>query len=205
MSDYMENKTRNRIILAITAGIILLAPMAAWATRADFLSIRQALVQTSSDKVDSAKMNTKASIPKDGSGGAFGYGVLTSDTIIVSTTHPGVLDSKTQNGNKDNPVFHNHYTQLDFPPNPHCGPNPEVVLNTLTFGSPGKLTVGGSNLVQSNLPKSFEGQTQTNTLIGPKVVSFELQPIFKNNDPNIQPPEAVCVTNIQPADNIVVR
>jgi hypothetical protein len=73
----------------------------------------------------------------------------------------------------------------------------------LTFGSPGKLTVAGPNLVQKNLPKSFEGQTQTNILIGPKVVSFELLPIFDPpNDPNGDL-EAVCVTNIQPADRIV--
>jgi hypothetical protein len=199
----MENKARNQLILAITAGIILVAPIAAWATTADFLSIRQALVKTSSDKVDSAKMNTRAVIPKDGSGGAFGYGELTSGTVIVSTTHPGVLDSVTQGGDKNNPVFHNHYTQLIFPPNDHCGANPEVDLTTLTFGSPGKLTVAGPNLVQKNLPKSFEGQTQTNILIGPKVVPFELLPIFDPpNDPNGDL-EAVCVTNIQPADRIV--
>jgi hypothetical protein len=199
----MENKARNRLLLAITAGIILLAPIAAWASTADFLDIRQALVKTSSDKVDSAKMNTRGVIPKDGSAviKAFGYGVLTSGTVIVSTTHPGVLDSATQGGDPNNPVFHNHYTQLIFPPNEHCGSNPEVDLTTLTFGSPGKLTVAGQNLVQKDLPKSFEGQTQTNTLIGPRVVSFELLPILDEEDEVV----AVCVTNIQPAEKIVVN
>ena len=181
--------------------IVLITPMAAWATTSPaFLSIRQALVQTSPDKVDSAKINTKASIPKDGSGGAFGYGVLTSGTIIVSTTHPGVLDSETQNGNPDSPIFHNHYLQLGS--DPLCGTDPAVLLNTLTLGSPGKLTVGGPNLVLKNLPKSFEGQTQTNTLVDPKVVSFQLD--AKNVDPNGKP-DAVCVINIQPADKIVVK
>jgi hypothetical protein len=199
----MENKVRNRLILAIVAGVILVAPIAAWATTENFLSIRQALVQTSSTKVDKASIQTISSIPKDGSEGAFGYGVLTSGAVIVSTTHKGVLDSQTQGGNKDNPVFHNHYTQLDFPPNEHCGQNPEVILNTLTFGSPGKLAIAGPNLVQSNLPKSFEGQTQTNTLIGPKVVSFKLLPIFDPNNPDEL--DAVCVTNIQPASKVVVN
>ena len=77
-------------------------------------------------------------------------------------------------------------------------------MNTITFGSPGKLTVGGSNLVQSSLPKSFEGLTQTNTLIGPKVVSFELVAHFVNDDPDDEL-LAVCVTNIQAADKIIER
>ena len=116
----MENRARNRLILAIVAGVILVAPIAAWATSENFLSIKQAVVKKSSSKVDTAAIQTRASIPKN-SGEAFGYGVLTSGAVIVSTTHPGVLDSKTQNGNKDNPVFHNHYVQLDLPPNEHCG------------------------------------------------------------------------------------
>jgi len=111
----MENKARNRLLLAIVAGVILVAPIAAWATTENFLSIKQAIVKTSSSKVNSAIILTKSSIPKDGSEGAFGYGVLTSGAVIVSTTHKGVLDSQTQGGNKNNPVFHNHYTQLDFP------------------------------------------------------------------------------------------
>jgi hypothetical protein len=53
--------------------------------------------------------------------------------------------------------------------------------------------------VQKNLPKSFEGQTQTNILIGPKVVSFVLEPTFKPNGEV----DKVCVTNIQQADRIV--
>lgn len=196
----MENRARNRLILAIVAGVILVAPIAAWASSENFLSIKNAVVKKSSNKIDTAAFQTKASIPKD-SGKAFGYGVLTSGTVIVSTTHPGVLDSKTQNGDADNPVFHNHYTQLDLPPNEHCGGTPEVVLETLTFGSPGKLSIGGSNLVQSSLPKSFEGQTQTNTLVLDKVVSFELVAHFDENDEL----EAVCVTNIQKADKITER
>ena len=108
----------------------------------------------------------------------------------------------SQGGDQDNPVFHNHYVQLIE--DPLCGSDPAVDLNTITFGSPGKLTVGGSNLVQSSLPKSFEGLTQTNTLIGPKVVSFELVAHFENDDPDDKL-LAVCVTNIQEADKITER
>ena len=66
----------------------------------------------------------------------------------------------------------------------------------ITFGSPRKLSIGGSNLLQSNLPKSFEGLTQTNTLVNPNVVSFILDPVFKNNDPDDEL-IGVCVKNIQ--------
>jgi hypothetical protein len=35
-------------------------------------------------------------IPTDGTGGAFGYGILTEDgdAILVAHTHPGVMDSE---------------------------------------------------------------------------------------------------------------
>ena len=51
---------------------------------------------------------TKASIPEDGSGGAFGYGIITGTGVVIVTT----LDSEAQNGNANNPVFHNHYVKL---------------------------------------------------------------------------------------------
>jgi hypothetical protein len=192
----VEVLIRNRLILAIIAGAILLAPVAAWAAT-DFLSIRQALVKTSSNKVDGATLQTRSSIPKDGSD-AFGYGVLTSGAIIVSTTHKGVLDSQAQGGNKNNPVFHNHYIQLiDDPDN--CKSTPAVNLKTITFGILGKVSVGGSNIALSNLPKTFEDLTQTSTLVDPKVVSFRLDPKF-DGDTLL----AVCVTNIKPADNVHV-
>ena len=149
----MENNTRNRLILATIAGAILLAPMAPWATTTqNFFSLKQGVVNKSPNKVDSAIFQTRAGIPKDGNHGAFGYGVITaSGTVIVSTTHKGVLDSKTQGAEKDNPVFHNHYIQLKD--EPKCGSNPGVNLDTITFGSPGKLSISGSNLQQANLPK----------------------------------------------------
>jgi hypothetical protein len=192
----VEVLIRNRLILAIIAGAILLAPVAAWAAT-DFLSIRQAIVKTSSNKVDGATLQTRSSIPKDGRD-AFGYGVLTSGAIIVSTTHKGVLDSQAQGGDKNNPVFHNHYIQLiDDPKN--CKSTPAVNLKTITFGILGKVSVGGSNIAISNLPKSFEDLTQSNTLVDPKVVSFRLDPKF-DGDTLL----AVCVTDIKPADKVFV-
>lgn len=58
-----------------------------------------------------------ADIPQgdDAAGSAFGYGLLTdqeTDAIIVTTTHSGVLDSETQNGDASDPIWHNHYVRL---------------------------------------------------------------------------------------------
>lgn len=89
--------------------LILVTAVAAYAL--EFLDISLAIVKTS-DKVEKATMVTHGFISKDGSKGEFGYGILTGDSAIVSTTHKGVLDSGTQNGDKFNPVFHNHYVKL---------------------------------------------------------------------------------------------
>jgi hypothetical protein len=46
-----------------------------------------------------AIITTNGRIPTDGSGGAFGYGILTNQgvgALIVSTTHQKIRDSVTQ-------------------------------------------------------------------------------------------------------------
>jgi len=189
----METKVRNRLVLGITTVAVLLAPIAAYA--AGFLDIQSATVRVTSSKVDGANLLTGAKIPLDGSGGAFGYGILTGDSVIVSTTHAGVLDSEKQNGNKDNPIFHNHYVHLGTDAQ-HCGNNPAVTA--ITFASPGKLLVGASALQLKDLPKSSEGLSQDNHVSN--VVSFKLDPKFTVNHL-----DAVCVTNIHPADKVVIQ
>jgi hypothetical protein len=183
----LDTKTKYRLILGIATIAVLVVPTAAYA--AGFLDIRVAVVKVSPRKVDSAAMVTDAIIPKDGSGGAFGYGILTGDSIIVSTTHAGVLDSKAQNGDKNNPVFHNHYVHLG-PDRENCGNNPRVTA--ITFASPGKVTVAGSLLVLQDLPKTSDGLSQDGHVN--RVVSF----VLEVNGP------AVCVTQIQDADRKLV-
>jgi len=182
------------MILAITAVVILVTPAAVYAA-SNFLDIRLATVTTSSDKVDKATLITKGSIPKDGSGGAFGYGILTGDSVIVTTTHKGVLDSEAQNGDANNPVFHNHYVHLGTDAQ-HCGNNPAVTA--ITFASPGKVTIGGTAASLKNLPKTSDGLSQNNDVQG--VVSFKLDPKFTGN--NL---DAVCVTDIHPADKVHIN
>ena len=189
----LDSITRNRLLLGIATIAVLITPIAAYA--ANFLDIKSATVRVTSAKVDGANLLTGAKIPLDGSGKAFGYGILTGDSVIVSTTHAGVLDSETQNGNKDNPIFHNHYVHLGTDAE-HCGNNPAVTA--ITFDSPGKLSISGSAIQLKNLPKSSEGLSQDNHVGG--VVSFKLDPKFTGSHL-----DAVCVTNIHPADKVVIQ
>ena len=171
----------------------------------DHLDIDRAVIAKAANKVQ-AILQTHGHIPKDGSGGAFGYGILTTqglNAIMVSTTHAGVLDSEDQR-NANDARWHNHYVSLGED-SENCGTNPAVT--SITFQSPGQVIVNKDKAVMSNLPAKFTG---TNALTGnpltlnpgtnvQNVVSFVLEPIF-NPAGGL---EAVCVADITPADRII--
>ncbi|HXT83239.1 MAG TPA: hypothetical protein VN704_02740 [Verrucomicrobiae bacterium] len=82
-------------------------------------------------------IKTDGSIPTDGNSGAFGYAILTSkglNSVIVSATHHGVLDSILQH-NPGDPMWHNHY--LSLAPSAVCGQN-NLEVKQITLESPGK-------------------------------------------------------------------
>ena len=171
----------------------------------DFLNIREATIDADSDEM-SAFLETHGHIPTNGDEGAFGYGVLTDeglDAVVVSTTHAGVQDSEEQT-NADDPVWHNHYVALGQDSD-NCGDDSKV--ESITFESPGQVGIRDNNADLTNLPASFSG---TDALSGDDltiepgtnvedVVSFKLAPQFNENDEL----EAVCVTDLQSAENIV--
>ncbi|MGD9672569.1 MAG: hypothetical protein AB7U98_03700 [Candidatus Nitrosocosmicus sp.] len=173
---------------------------------ADYLDIDKAVVGKTAKNVQ-AILQAHGHIPKDGSGGAFGYGVLTTqglNAIMVSTTHAGVLDSEDQR-NANDPRWHNHYVSLAVDPTGPCESDPAVT--SITFQSPGEVVVNKNKAVMSNLPAKFTG---TNALTGnpltlnpgtnvQNVVSFVLEPIFDDEDEL----EAVCVKDIRPADKVL--
>ncbi|NOJ32863.1 MAG: hypothetical protein DA329_12070 [Candidatus Nitrosocosmicus sp.] len=171
----------------------------------DFLNIREATIDADSDEM-SAFLQTHGHIPTDGSGGAFGYGILTAEglnAVVVSTTHSGVLDSEEQS-DADDPVWHNHFVTL-AENSDACGNDPKV--ETITFESPGQVKIKNSNADLTQIPASFSGTdalTNDDLTIDPgtdveDVVSFKLSPQFNDNDEL----EAVCVTDLQSAENIV--
>ena len=172
----------------------------------DFLAIKIATTQSKTNELE-AKLVTHGLIPKDGSGGAFGYGILTSaglDGIIVATTHGGVLDSAVQT-NADDPVWHNHFVKLAS--QAACNGGPGVV--DITFESPGKVNVNGNSIQLRDIPSTFTGTnalTGLSTTITPgtsvqNAVSFQLSPVFDSNH-NLQ---AVCVIDIAPAEKLKIN
>ena len=171
----------------------------------DYLKIRQATIDANSDEI-SAFLETHGHIPTNGDGGALGYGILTNeglDAVVVSATHAGVYDSEEQSNVSDS-VWHNHYVTLSKDSD-DCGNDSKI--ESITFESPGQVNVGDDNADLTKLPASFSGKdalSGDDLTINPgtsvkDVVSFKLAPHFNDNGDL----EAVCVTNLQSAENIV--
>jgi azurin len=170
----------------------------------DFLNIREATIDANSDEM-SAFLKTHGHIPTNGDGGAFGYGVLTTEglnAVVVSTTHAGVQDSEEQTDAND-PVWHNHFVTLGEN-SENCGKDLQV--ESITFESPGQVNIENSNADLTKIPSSFSGTdalSKDDLTIEPgttveDVVSFTLSPQFNDDDEL----EAVCVTDLKSADNI---
>ena len=193
------------LLLILVASPLSLAFASTESSYEDYLNIREATTDAGSDEM-SAFLKTHGHIPTDGDGGAFGYGVLTSeglDAVVVSTTHAGVLDSEEQDDAND-PVWHNHFVTL-VDGSENCGIDKAV--KSITFQSPGQINIDDSNADLTQIPNSLSGSdalTGDDLTLSPgtdvnDVVSFKLSPQFNDNDEL----EAVCVTDIQSADNIV--
>ncbi|HEX6280724.1 MAG TPA: hypothetical protein VFZ67_00710 [Nitrososphaera sp.] len=144
-------------------------------------------------------------IPTNGTGGAFGYGILTDkgDAILVAHTHSGVLDSEDQRFIED-PIWHNHFVKLGNVE--QCGEDQGVV--DITWQSPGVLRIDNNIATISDIPTdefegwdSITGEPLSMTLGEDvsDVVSFKLDPVFGEEDGL----EAVCLTHIRPAQEEV--
>lgn len=203
------------ILGVFATSTVILAPAIA-STVEDFLNIRNAEVKIkNNDKLD-AKIEAEADIPEDGSGGAAGYGILTTeDAVIVTTTHGGVYDSQEQD-DADDPVWHNHLVTLESN-SEECGDDPKV--KELTLESPGRVNVHGEIAQLKNVPTDdFEATNvdrpttdEEDIELGEEitlepgtdvqdVVSFKLEPQLDGDEI-----EAICVTNIEPADNLDIK
>jgi hypothetical protein len=152
-------------------------------------------------------LTTGGVIPTNVTEGAFGYGILTDDgdAVLVATTHAGVLDSEEQNYILD-PAWHNHFVRLGEVA--HCGEDQGVV--DITWQSPGEAQIDDEIARISDVPTdefegwhSITGEDLFMTLGQDvsNVVSFRLDPIF-DEQAGLQ---AVCVTDITPAEDIDVN
>src|SRR5213593_1153760 len=136
------------LILASLVAAFTIAPILAYATT--YLDVNHANVFFKPSSAMAAIFAAGAKIPKDGSGSAFGYGVVTSDgdSLAVMTTHAGVYDSILQKSAND-PRWHTHLVKL-VPAGSYCAPNTalggaRLEVAQISFQSPGGLNVLGSN------------------------------------------------------------
>jgi hypothetical protein len=198
----MKDKVTLGMLIVAGLTLPLVAGPALATMTEDFLTIRRATVQADNEELR-ANLITEGLIPTDGSGGAFGYGILTEDgdAILVSTTHPGVLDSEEQNYILD-PAWHNHFVRLGEVD--QCGEDPGVV--DLTWQSPGEVRINNNIVNIRDVPTdefegwhSITGEELTMTLGEDvsDVVSFGLAPVFGEGGL-----EAVCVTDITSAEDV---
>lgn len=165
-----------------------------------------------------AFLKTHGLIPENGQGGAFGYGILTTNTrtgdgsLIVATTHKGVLDSAEQQ-NINDPVWHNHMVKLVDDPI-HCGTDKAV--GQITWEQPGHVQIAGTTAHLIGIPNQFSSpssfdpsgpnQTYEPGNVAENVVSFKLVPV--PSDGGSAPDgtlKAVCVTDITPAESFIVK
>jgi hypothetical protein len=208
----MNSNRKSLMVVSIALVMAIAVPTnAVLADTSPYLNIKTAVVNGAINGAAlDAVLYTSGHIPKDGSGGAFGYGILTSagdNAVIVATTHKGVKDSIAQ-GSDAGPIWHTHFVRLGVDPTGLCGQNAEV--QAITFEEPGRVVVTGNTAIFNLIPSSFTG---TDSFTGKpltltpghnvqNVVSFELVPHFNTQTGALQ---AICVTHPMNAQQIVTN
>jgi hypothetical protein len=204
-NEVNERPALGLIVVAGFIGTIFDIPPIFALTAESFLTIERANVSIDDDELTTRLIVEGLLIPTDGTGGAFGYGILTEDgdAILVATTHAGVLDSEEQNYILD-PTWHNHFVRLGEVA--ECGEDQGVV--DITWQSPGEVEINDNIASISGVPTDeFEGWDsitgeELSMTLGQdvsNVVSFKLDPVFDEED-GLQ---AVCVTDIRSAEEEV--
>jgi hypothetical protein len=200
-------------IMSIFVAGMIFSPLAALSYPEDgddYLDVQKAIIDIDKNIIKDIVFKTRGDIPQDGSDKNFGYGVVTlannTLNVIATTSHPklGIVDSELQNGDPNNPVFHNHYVILGSN-NFICGDNPAVA--DLSFTSPGKVIIDGNKAILKDLPASAQGQFNSNRTTTPAtnvtitpgtnvliVASFLLESHFTQQGP------VVCVVDIKPVE-----
>jgi len=213
-----------KFLMVVSTALVMAIAVPTNAVLADtpsppYLNIKTAVVNGAVNGAAlQAVLYTGGHIPKDGSGGAFGYGILTSastNAVIVATTHEGVKDSIAQ-GSDSGPIWHTHFVKLAVVPGGPCGSDPQVAA--ITFEQPGRIVVTGNTAIFDLTPSSFTGtaampliDTQALPTTGKPltltpghnvqdVVSFKLKPIAPGGVL-----QAVCVTQLAHAHQIITN
>lgn len=178
----------------------------------DFLNIASAIVIADSSELEQVRVFTDGEIPTDGSGGAFGYGIISNaglEAIVVTTTHKGVKDSVAQVDAND-ASFHNHYVALQQLDNDAKCPGLEI--RDITFQEPGDVDIRNTRAIVEDTPYYFAG---THSLTGEhisfnadpdvgQVVSFTINPVDGNGNTSVTDIQAVCINDVSPVENLYV-
>jgi hypothetical protein len=193
------------IVAGFIGTIFDIAPVFAH-TAESFLTIEGADILTDDEDEElTATLNVEGLlIPINGTGGAFGYGILMddADTILLTHTHPGILDSEAQRFTED-PVWHNHFAKLGDVE--QCGEDQGII--NITWQSPGVVTIDDNTARIRDVPTDeFEGWDSMtgeplSWMLGDgvsDVISFKLDPVFGEEGL-----EAVCLTDIRSAEEEV--
>ena len=200
-----ERSKLGLLIVAGFIGAIFDIPPVFASTAESFLTIERANVLTEDDDDFTIELTVEGLlIPTNGTEGTFGYGVLMDegDTILVTHTHPGILDSEAQRFIED-PVWHNHFVKLGDVE--QCEEDQGII--DITWQSPGVVTIDDNAARISDVPTDeFEGWDSItgeplSMMLGEdvsEVISFKLYPVFGEDGL-----EAVCVTDIRSAEEEV--
>lgn len=137
------------------------------------------------------RITATAEIPQDGTGVSYGYGVVTEenffDTILVTATHGGFLESAVQNGPED-PKWHSHYVTLtdDGDVDNACS---GLEIADISYHAPGEVKIYGENIVFDGVKTldSVNPMTgESNTFDGGEnivaIISFDLTPVFNDGE-----------------------
>jgi hypothetical protein len=202
-----ERPALGLIVVAGFIGTIFDIPPVSALTAESFLTVERANLSIDEDDEElTTELDVEGLlIPINGTGGAFGYGILTDegDTILIAHTHSGVLDSEAQRFIED-PIWHNHFVKLGEVE--QCGEDQGVV--DITWQSPGEVRIDDNIATISDVPTdefegwdSITGEPLSMTLgeAISEIISFKLDPVFDEEDGL----EVVCVTDIRSAEEEV--
>lgn len=126
-----------------------------------------------------------------------------TNAVIVTTTHSGVLDSETQNGDATDPIWHSHFVRLGLVAQCEGISANGTGVVEITFEQPGDVEINDETAEVSEIPTIFNG---TNALTNASMssspgnnvenaVSFNLIPVFDNST-TVASLQAVCVNDI---------
>ena len=172
----MALMTQTKTILGISLAALFAVFMIAPAFAVGHLTITEAEVDD-----DEVEIEVAADIPTDGSGGAFGYGVIGSTGILVAATHGGVGPDHPDQEDQSDPVMHTH--EITLGPNLGC---PDNLAIASIINPSFDIEVDDNELEIEDISTSAAG-----TLTGP-FASFNLSVLGPANNPT-----AVCVNDLQ--------